>query len=208
MIEYLFNNQKYTFEVDPSLFSPKRIDKGTECMLKRVNFSNSDKVLDLGCGYGVVGILISQFVDQNNVYMSDVSEVAVKMAIKNAKDNGIDNPKVILSDGLSNIIDKDFSIILSNPPYHVDFKIPKDFIENGFRHLKYGGKMYMVTKRREWYLKKLKSVFGGVKVYEIDGYYVFEAEKRQIKQKVERDKRTMSKKLIRKYEKQHKVSLV
>lgn len=125
MIEYLFNNQKYTFEVDPSLFSPKRIDKGTECMLKSVNFSNSDKVLDLGCGYGVVGILISQFVDQNNVYMSDVSEVAVKMAIKNAKDNGIDNPKVILSDGLSNIIDKDFSIILSNPPYHVDFKFRK-----------------------------------------------------------------------------------
>lgn len=202
MIKYLFNNQKYIFEVDPSLFSPKRIDKGTECMLKRVNFSNSDKVLDLGCGYGVVGILISQFVDQNNVYMSDVSEVAVKMAIKNAKDNGIDNPKVILSDGLSNIIDKDFSIILSNPPYHVDFKIPKDFIENGFRHLKYGGKMYMVTKRREWYLKKLKSVFGGVKVYEIDGYYVFEAEKRQTKQKV-LDKRTMSKKLLRKYGKRN-----
>ena len=55
------------------------------CMLKRVNFSNSDKVLDLGCGYGVIGIWISQFVDQNNVYMSDESVVAVKMAIRNAK---------------------------------------------------------------------------------------------------------------------------
>ncbi|MDF2541033.1 MAG: class SAM-dependent methyltransferase [Herbinix sp.] len=208
MIEYFFNNQKYNFEVDPSLFSPKRIDRGTECLLERVVFTNSDKVLDLGCGYGVVGILISQFVNQNNVYMSDVSEVAVKLAIRNAKDNGIDNPKVILSNGFSNIIDKDFSIILSNPPYHVDFKIPKEFIENGFRHLKYGGKMYMVTKRREWYLKKLKSVFGGVKVYESDGYYVFEAEKRRIMQMAKQDKKTMSKKLLRKYGKQHKLPLI
>lgn len=65
MIEYLFNNQKYTFEVDPSLFSPKRIDKGTECMLKSVNFSNSDKVLDLGCGYGVTEHFIWTYFQSN-----------------------------------------------------------------------------------------------------------------------------------------------
>lgn len=199
MMEYFFNNQLFIFEIDPSLFSPKKIDKGTEYMFKVIEFKASDKVLDLGCGYGVIGILTSQFVDKNNVYMSDISEAAVNLTLKNAKNNGIENPKVILSDGFSNIIDDDFSIILSNPPYHVDFKIPKEFIENGFRHLKYGGKMYMVTKRKKWYMNKLISVFGGVKIHEMDGYYIFEVEKREFKQKKKQNKKMMSKKLSRKY---------
>jgi 16S rRNA (guanine1207-N2)-methyltransferase len=71
-----------------------------------------------------------------------------------------------------------FDCILSNPPYHTDFSVAKRFIEKGFNRLKPGGRMYMVTKRKEWYKNKFISVFGGVRIYEIDGYYVFEAEKR------------------------------
>ena len=58
------------------------------------------------------------------------------------------------------------------------FTVAKRFIEKGFNRLKIGGKMYMVTKRKDWYKNKLISIFGGVRIHEIDGYYVFEAEKR------------------------------
>ena len=62
-----------------------------------------------------------------------------------------------------------------------DFSIPKHFIEKGFNRLRIGGKMYMVTKRKDWYKNKLSAIFGGVKIYEIDGYFVFCAEKRNSK---------------------------
>lgn len=168
-------------------------------MLNVVTFQHNDKLLDLGCGYGVVGIIAAQIIKMDNVYMSDVSEIAIRLTVENVKYNGIHNPKVILSDGFSNINEKDFSLIISNPPYHEDFKIPKEFIENGFRHLKDGGKMYMVTKRKLWYMKKFIRVFGGVKVYEREGYFVFEAEKRSSNMNRNQKNKQLSKKLSRKY---------
>jgi 16S rRNA (guanine1207-N2)-methyltransferase len=168
-------------------------------MLNVVTFQHNDKMLDLGCGYGVVGIIAAQSIKMDNVYMSDVSEIAVRFALENSEYNGIHNPKVILSDGFSNIKEKDFSLILSNPPYHNDFKIPKEFIENGFHHLKDGGKMYMVTKRKLWYMKKFIRIFGGVKVYEREGYFVFEAEKKILILNRNQKNKQLSKKLSRKY---------
>ena len=61
----------------------------------------------------------------------------------------------------------------------VDFSVPKHFIEMGYRKLVSGGKMVMVTKRSKWYNKKLTAVFGGVKMIEKDGYYIWVAEKRE-----------------------------
>jgi len=80
-----------------------------------------------------------------------------------------------------------FQIILShhkNKPFcfglsvHADFSVPKHFIEKGFNRLKVGGKIYMVTKRKDWYKNKFIAIFGGVKIEEFDGYFVFCAEKR------------------------------
>lgn len=57
--------------------------------------------------------------------------------------------------------DKDFTLILSNTPYHNDFSIAKHFIKEGFRRIVIGGKMIMVTKRKDWYKNKFISIFGG-----------------------------------------------
>ena len=59
----------------------------------------------------------------------------------------------------------------------------KSFIEKGFNRFLIGGKFYMVTKRKEWYKDKFISIFGGVKIYEKNGYYIFEAKKRDFKYK-------------------------
>lgn len=187
------------FETAPSIFSPNSIDNGTLAMLSVVDFLPSDKVLDLGCGYGVVGILAGKLIGEENVIMCDVSEQAVEYAAINSRINTVPNIRILLSDGYKNIADKEFTLILSNPPYHADFSVPKHFIETGFQKLVVGGKLIMVTKRLDWYKNKLTSIFGGVKVHEINGYYVFVAEKRTtvIKEKTKTTAH-LSKKLQRK----------
>jgi len=170
-----------TFNTTPEVFSPDRIDKGTLAMLSAVDFIANDRVLDLGCGYGVVGITAARMIGSQNVVMSDIQEEAVKLSRENAVLNGVGDIKIILSDGFNGIQDKDFSIILSNPPYHSDFKVPKHFIEKGFNRLRVGGKMVMVTKRRDWYRNKLAAIFGGVRIHEVDGYLIFYSEKRGVR---------------------------
>ncbi len=187
------------FVTDGDVFSPGGIDRGTLAMLSKVTLNTGDKLLDLGCGYGAVGIAAAKIIGAENVIMCDISENAVKLAVKNAALNGLDGVKIIRSDGVKEIKDNDFTLILSNPPYHTDFSIAKEFIEYGWKKLVRGGKMFMVTKRREWYKNKLISVFGGVRIYEIDGYYVFEAEKRTLKKAAENNEKSpaLSKKLLR-----------
>lgn len=180
-------------------FSPTGIDCGTAFMLSKVSVTPDDKALDLGCGYGVVGIWLKKN-GCKEVVMCDISDDAVSLSRANLKLNDIDDIKVIKSNGLESVSDDDFTLILSNPPYHTDFSVAKGFIEDGFRKLKIGGKMVMVTKRLDWYRNKLTSIFGGVKVYEQDGYYVFISEKRsdRFAPKKKKDKNSLSRKLQRK----------
>lgn len=190
------------FETNDEVFSPSGVDRGTLAMLSQVEFTNEDQVLDLGCGYGVVGILTSKLIGSSQVVMCDVSGAAVEASRANAQINGVSDVKIVLSNGLDSIDESGFTKILSNPPYHVDFSVPKNFIEKGYKKLRVGGTMYMVTKRLDWYKNKLTSMFGGVKVLEIDGYYVFIAKKypKNPTRKAE-PKKQMSKKLARKMQK-------
>lgn len=183
------------------VFSPTAVDKGTKAMLSFVEFNEGDKVLDLGCGCGVVGILAAKQIGAEHVVMCDVSGNAVKLSKQNAELNGVGTVTIRQSDGLKEISENGFTLILSNPPYHTDFSVAKGFIEDGFKKLAIGGKMVMVTKRLDWYRNKLSSVFGGVTVKEKDGYYVFLAEKRGNRKpkKEKKNEQIMSKKLQRKY---------
>lgn len=177
IIDFTYLGVETHFYTNGKVFSPQAVDQGTMAMLSQVTFTEEDKVLDLGCGYGVVGIVAAKLIGEDKVVLCDISQDAIDLAKKNALLNGLPNAKIYLSNGLNSVEDRDFSLILSNPPYHVDFSVPKSFIEKGYKQLKYGGKMYMVTKRKEWYKNKFISVFGGVKIQEINGYYVFMAEK-------------------------------
>lgn len=199
MISTTIKNVNLQFETDSSNFSPNEIDTGTLAMLSVTNFAEGDKILDLGCGYGVVGILAARLIGQERIIMCDISESAVKQAKINAALNQVPDIDIRLSDGLRNVPEHDFTYILSNPPYHADFSVPKHFIEAGFQKLTLGGKFIMVTKRLDWYKNKLTAVFGGVKIHTINGYYVFIAEKRNrvIKEK-EKNANQLSKKLQRK----------
>ena len=176
----VINGVELVFETSPELFSPGGIDAGTRAMLSVAEFREDDKVLDLGCGYGVVGILAARLIGAGKVTMSDLNRKAVEFAAKNAELNGVAGVRILQSDGLQQIDDKDYSLILSNPPYHEDFSVPKAFIEKGFNRLLMGGRMMMVTKRETWYRNKLTAIFGGVRVWHIEGYCVFMSVKKSM----------------------------
>jgi len=181
MLEVEILGKNLTLETRKGLFSPEHIDRGTMAMLRHVQIDSGMRVMDLGCGCGIVGVWAAKIVGEENVFMSDADPLAVATAQRNAERNGVGGVSICLSDGFESVEESGFDLILSNPPYQTDFSVAKGFIEKGFNRLKIGGKLYMVTKRREWYKNKIISVFGGVEIRETDGYFVFIAERRSHK---------------------------
>lgn len=171
--------EKLSLETCAGLFSPEHVDRGTLAMLSAAVLTPGMKVLDLGCGCGVVGIAAAKKCGAENVWMLDANPLAVDTAARNAERNGVSGVHIVLSDGFRTLDEAGFDLILSNPPYQSDFSVAKHFIEKGFNRLRIGGSMVMVTKRLEWYRNKLRAVLGGVHVRQIDGYWVFEAQRRQ-----------------------------
>lgn len=170
--------EELSLETRAGLFSPEHVDRGTMAMLSQAALKPGMKVLDLGCGCGVVGVAAARKCGAENVWMLDVDPLAVETAARNAARNGVDGVHIVQSDGFRGLDEAGFDLILSNPPYQSDFSVAKHFIEKGFNRLRIGGSMVMVTKRLEWYRNKLRAVFGGVRVRQIDGYWVFEAQRR------------------------------
>ena len=166
------------FETGAGLFSPDRIDAGTRALLAAMAIDPGDKLLDLGCGYGAIGIFAARRAAAENVFMIDADARAVAAAQRNAALNGVAAAHVQQSDGFRDFNEAGFTKIACNPPYHADFAVAKHFIEKGFNRLLIGGAMWMVTKREGWYRNKLTAIFGGVRVRKSDGYVVFEAIKK------------------------------
>lgn len=147
-------------------------------MLSAVELRADDCLLDLGCGYGLVGIYAAKTIGQDRVTMVDVDPLAVQVASLNAARNGVPEIATSVSDGFRDLDQTGFTKILSNPPYHTDFSVAKHFILKGFNRLSIGGELWFVTRREKWYREKLRSVFGGVQVQKIDAYTVLRAQKR------------------------------
>jgi 16S rRNA (guanine1207-N2)-methyltransferase len=147
-------------------------------MLSVVKFSSNEKVLDLGCGYGVIGIWAAKMIGPENVVMLDIDPEAVEISKENARLNDVEGVRIYESDGLRNMFETDFSTIICNPPYHTDFAVAKHFVHKGFNRLRLDGRMYMAAKRELWYKNKLKGIFGNVKIWHLAGYSVFMSIKR------------------------------
>jgi len=176
--DFEYQGRVLHLETAPGLFSPEHADRGTIAMLSCVNFEPGMRVMDLGCGSGLVGLCAAGVVGEENVVMADINPEAVEISRKNACANGFGGVKIFLSDGFDAVPEAGFDMILSNPPYQSDFSVAKRFIRKGFNRLKIGGCMVMVTKRLDWYKNSLAGVFGGVRVQEKDGYYIFISQKR------------------------------
>lgn len=128
------------------LFSAAEIDEGTRLLIDTMDIQSTDLVLDLGCGYGALGIIAAKLAKEGHVHMVDKDFVAVEYAQKNVEVNNLKNCEVYLSNGFSHIDPKrSFSVIISNLPAKVGKEMLEIFISDTKKHLKPGGKLYVVT---------------------------------------------------------------
>ena len=98
------------------LFSPKGIDDGTRLLLGHLDVQPDDRAIDLGCGYGPLGLAIARSAPDGNCLMVDRGFVAVQYANANARRNRVDNAEAMLSDGLRHVPERTFTLAVTNLP--------------------------------------------------------------------------------------------
>lgn len=107
---------EFRFRTDRAVFSRERIDPGTRLLVEAMRIGRADTVLDLGCGYGVIGIVAARLAADGRVYLVDVNERAVELARANLELNGVHNAEVRAGDGTEPVAGIRFDTILMNPP--------------------------------------------------------------------------------------------
>lgn len=147
MINYKIEDKNIKFISDNGVFSKEHVDIATNFMLNvLLKEEIKGKVLDLGCGYGVVGITLSKFFDID-VTMLDINERALNLARKNVSLNDLKNIKIIESDGFEKI-EEDFDYIITNPPIRAGKAVIYKMYEDSYNHLKSNGVFYLVINKK------------------------------------------------------------
>lgn len=178
-----FEGKEYTFKSCDDVFSKNQVDYGTYVLLKTIaqKLSLKGDVLDIGCGYGVIGIVLANLYKDCNIFMSDVNKTAVQLARQNAKKNGTKNIKQIVESNAYQNIDATFDYIISNPPIKAGKAVLLDIVLGAYNKLNNDGSLIFVIKKKfgEDSLKKqLQGIFALVEVLKRDsGYYVIMATK-------------------------------
>ncbi len=156
-----------TFEVfsRPGVFSWERLDGGTQALLDVVDMKGATRILDLGCGMGVVGVAAALQAPAAHVTMVDANAEAVRSSTRTVSENGlVERCEVLSSDVAAAVADRTFDVVLTNPPFHTgkatDLDVPAQFIRDAKRVLTPGGKFYLVANRTLPYEAWLNECFG------------------------------------------------
>jgi 16S rRNA G1207 methylase RsmC len=170
-------NQSWSFYTTWGLFSPKDIDDGTRLLLENLSALPTDRIFDLGCGYGPIGIVLGK--NAVSVDMVDKDFVAVEYAERNAKLNGLNQAKVYLSNAFSHVPkDAQFDLIVSNLPAKPGKEFFELMLQDAKAHLAPGGRIVVVfIAGLNDYIKRIfKEIFGDYKkITQAKGYTVAEA---------------------------------
>jgi len=164
------------FEVAPGVFSCEEVDKGTKILLEYAIVPESGTVLDIGCGYGVIGIVLAKVNPRLRVYMVDINREAVKLAKKNIKRNRVeDRVTVLWGDLYEPVKGMKFRAIYSNPPLAAGMDVVRRIIYEAPQHLESGGMLQIVVRKgAEAVRKAMLEAFGNVeKLVSKEGYKVF-----------------------------------
>lgn len=168
--EYVYRGETLRFLTDAGVFSRGEVDFGTDVLLRALPEAMAGRVLDLGCGWGAVGVSVGKKYPACRVVMSDVNERALSLAAKNAAANGV-KVETAQSDGLEQV-EGPFDYILTNPPIRAGKQVIYRLFAESARKLSPEGALYIVIRKQqgaESAVKYLKTVFQQVDTVDKSG---------------------------------------
>jgi len=180
-IDTVLRGKKLRFTSDAGVFSKGDIDYGSRVLIEAMDIPESAAVLDVGCGYGPIGITAAHLASQGHVTMVDINSRAVELARENALNNGVRNVTIMESDMLSALDGLLFDVILTNPPIRAGKAVVHQIFEQSYDHLNVGGTLWIVIQKKQGApsaAAKLESLFGSVEEVGKDkGYRIIKAKK-------------------------------
>ena len=181
--ETTINGKKFTYTTDSGVFSKNNIDVGSEVLMttaETVDFPKGN-LLDIGCGYGPIGIYLAKAFPNRLIEMIDVNERAIDLAQLNAKENEASNVQIYNSNLFEEVENKKFAGIISNPPIRAGKTVVHEILEKSHDYLVEGGYLLIVIQKKQGApsaKKKMLEVFGNVERINLDkGYWILAAQK-------------------------------
>jgi len=158
----------------PGVFSWQSLDRGTEMLVRSIEPTKDDHLLDIGCGCGIIAAY-AQIKARCRSTLVDVDAIACESARETMSVNGLDPERVILGDSWRAVADQRFSLVVSNPPFHsghdISYDMVKDLIEHAPQLLQPAGRLILVANRFLPYDRLMNARFGNVKVLARSGSY-------------------------------------
>lgn len=146
--EVFILDNKFIFNTDNGVFAKKKIDFGTVLLLESINIKDFiGKVLDIGCGYGVIGIVIAKLTTCQ-VDMIDINKRAIHLTKINIKENKLNNASCFESDCYNNVSQK-YNYIITNPPIRAGKKIVYKILMRAKDYLEANGKLFLVIRKEQ-----------------------------------------------------------
>lgn len=175
--------KKYFFHSKPGVFSKNEVDHGSRLLIETIEIKPEDIVLDLGCGYGPIGIVAASLANKGKVTLIDANIRAVRLAEENIKLNNLNNAKALLSDGLEAVENQRFTLILSNPPFSAGVEVFEEFTKDSADHLIKKGRLYFVTPGRlkDAVKRVFQENFGNFEIAGRNSKYVVSLAKKTLK---------------------------
>ncbi len=177
---FSFRGKDLSFLTDAGVFSKGELDTGTRLLLEALPENLSGDLLDLGCGWGAIGISLAKAFPESRVIMADVNQRALELSRGNAVRNGV-TVECVESDGMAAIADRVFDTVITNPPIRAGKQTIYQMFADAHACLKPGGSLYLVIRKQqgaESCIRYLETIYAAVeKIDRSGGFWVLEAKK-------------------------------
>jgi len=181
--EFSLRGKTFRFKTDNGVFSKKEVDFGSRLLIDSFKCPEDTEgdILDVGCGYGPMGLSIAYAYPDKKVEMVDVNARAVQLAKENAATNGIGNVVIYESDVFANVQNASFAAVLTNPPIRAGKQVVHEIFEKSYEHLSSNGELWVVIQKKQGApsaMEKMEALFGNVEVVaKKKGYFILVSKK-------------------------------
>lgn len=145
-LKFLYRGELVSFRVDAGVFASHGLDPGTALLIENLSLRPTDVVLDLGCGWGPVGVAAAKAARDGRVVLTEVNHRAARLARENLARNGVRNAEVRVGRLFEPVAGESFDVIATNPPYRVGRELVLEILRGAPVHLTAEGRLVLVGK--------------------------------------------------------------